>query len=404
MRLLFVADGRSPIARSWIAYTLHAGHEVHLVTTFACAPIAGLASLHAVSAAFSRAGSSTTPGSAPGGARAMGVRGAIRHWLGPWTVPGAARQLASIVAEVCPQVVHAMRIPYEGMLSATLPAGIPLLVSVWGNDFTLHAGASPGMRRWTRRCVARADGLHVDCRRDLGLAQAWGFVGARPSLVIPTNGGVQTEVFRPTPPQELPQDSGLRLQLAQLGERPIVVQPRGFRVYVRNDTFFRSIPEILQQVPEVYFLCPGMEGEPEAAKWLQRLGIGPAVSLLPGLTPAEMASVFQHSLIAVSPTTHDGTPNTLLEAMACGALPVAGDLDSLREWIEPGRNGLLVDPFDAQALAGAVVEGLRNAELRRQAGEVNRRIVLERADRAGCMQQAVQLYERLAASAPSAML
>jgi glycosyltransferase involved in cell wall biosynthesis len=404
MRLLLVADGRSPIARSWIAYLLQAGHEVHLVSTFACAPIAGLASLHGASVAFSRASRSAAPGAAPGGAQAMDVRGMIRHWLGPWTLPGAGRQLNSIVADVRPQVVHAMRIPYEGMLCATLPAGIPLLVSVWGNDFTLHAEASPGMRRWTRRCVARVDGLHVDCHRDLGLARAWGFEASRASLIIPTNGGVQTEVFRPTPPQELPQDAALRIRLAQLGARPIVVQPRGFRVYVRNDTFFRSISEILRQVPDAHFLCPGMEGEPQAGKWLRRLEIEPAVSLLPRLTPGEMAAVFQRSWVAVSPTTHDGTPNTLLEAMACGVLPVAGDLDSLREWIEPGRNGLLLDPSDPAALAGAVVEGLRNAELRRRAAALNRQLVLERADYASCMRQAVELYDRLAAAASSAML
>ena len=73
--------------------------------------------------------------------------------------------------------------------------------------------------------MGRADGLHVDCRRDLGLAQRWGFPATRPSLIIPTNGGVQTQLFRPTPPEELPQASDLRLRLAQLGVRPIVVQP-----------------------------------------------------------------------------------------------------------------------------------------------------------------------------------
>ena len=52
--------------------------------------------------------------------------------------------------------------------------------------------------------------------------------------------------------------------------------------------------------------------------------------------PAGMAAVFQGARVAVSPSTHDGTPNTLLEAMSCGSFPVAGDIESLREWIEPG--------------------------------------------------------------------
>lgn len=404
MRLLFVADGRSPIARSWIAYIQQAGHEVHLVSTFSCEPIAGLTSLQAVSVAFSRAGRPVLPGKAPGGARGMSVRSWIRHWLGPWTVRRAGQQVAAAVAEARPDLVHAMRIPFEGMLAASLPPEIPLVVSVWGNDFTLHAGASAGMRRWTRRCVERANGLHVDCRRDLDLAQAWGFDGARPSLVIPTNGGVRTEWFRQAPPSVLPEESVVGSLLAGLGPRPVVVQPRGFRLYVRNDTFFRAVPEIVRQLPEVHFLCPGMQSEPEAEAWLRRLGIRHCVSLLPKLSPVEMAAVFQRAQVAVSPTTHDGTPNTLLEAMACGALPVAGDLDSLREWIEPGRNGLLVDPADPVGLAQAVVQGLRSSDLRRLAAEVNSRIVRERADYATCMKLAEQLYLRLAAGAQAAML
>ncbi len=34
MRLIFVADGRSPIAINWISGFAAAGHEVHLVSTF----------------------------------------------------------------------------------------------------------------------------------------------------------------------------------------------------------------------------------------------------------------------------------------------------------------------------------------------------------------------------------
>ncbi len=78
-------------------------------------------------------------------------------------------------------------------------------------------------------------------------------------------------------------------------------------------------------------------------RWVQELGVAAQVELLPKQTRAQMADLFRRRAVVVSPTTHDGTPNTLLEAMACGCLPVVGDLESLREWITPGVNGLLVD-------------------------------------------------------------
>ena len=45
MRLLFVADGRSPIAQNWIRYFVERGDEVYLASTFACSvdfPLKGL--------------------------------------------------------------------------------------------------------------------------------------------------------------------------------------------------------------------------------------------------------------------------------------------------------------------------------------------------------------------------
>ena len=115
--------------------------------------------------------------------------------------------------------------------------------------------------------------------------------------------------------------------------------------------------------------------------------------LLPNQSRSEMASLFRQALVAVSPSTHDGTPNTLLEAMACGSYPVASDLDSIREWITPGENGSLFDPSDPQALAKAVNNVLANSDLRQQAAKINQKIIKERADYQTSMARAVELYK-----------
>ena len=59
MRLLFVADGRSPIARNWIEYWTERGDEVTLVSSFACAPLPHLAGLEVVPVAFSERATSS---------------------------------------------------------------------------------------------------------------------------------------------------------------------------------------------------------------------------------------------------------------------------------------------------------------------------------------------------------
>jgi glycosyltransferase involved in cell wall biosynthesis len=208
---------------------------------------------------------------------------------------------------------------------------------------------------------------------------------------------VRQDVFYPGEPGQSEHPALTQVLEALAPEAPVVVNPRGFRAYVRNDTFFKAIPKLLKRVPSAAFLCPAMAGQHEATEWIERLQIGDAVHLLPKLAPADLAVVFRRAQVSVSPSEHDGTPNTLLEAMACGTYPVAGDLQSIREWIEDGKNGTLVDPASADQVAEAIAHALEDTELRERAAEENIRLVETRADYEEGMQRAQSFYERLLA-------
>ena len=425
MKLLFIADGRSPISRNWIRHFIGAGFDVHLISTFACPKLSGLDTLHTVPVAFSglgrgrrkRNGTRKQNGgrnegrsggrigeqnkwrsSALTSSRTIGLRTFIRHWLGPSTVNRSAGQVRNLLSEIEPDLVHAMRIPFEGAIAAASNPTVPLLVSIWGNDFTLHAPASPMMRSLTQRTLKQTSALHTDTHRDVELAQEWGFSSNQPHLVLPTNGGVRRDIFYPGEPGQSEHPALTHILETLAPEVPVVVNPRGFRAYVRNDTFFKSIPILLKRVPSTVFLCPGMAGQRKAEEWIQRLQIGDSVHLLPKLAPSDLAVVFRRALVSVSPSEHDGTPNTLLEAMACGAYPVVGDLQSIREWIDDGKNGTLVDPANADQLADATAQALENVDMREQAAAENFRLVETRADYEQGMRKAQAFYEEVLAS------
>jgi len=387
MRLLFVADGRSPIALNWIRFFVEQGDEVYLASTFACQPEMKLAGLDITPVAFSGTKrTSTSSTSRPASSRTLGllaplrVRTAIRHYLGPLTITRSAKKLRTVIERVQPDLIHAMRIPYEGMLAADAYNGTPLLVAVWGNDFTLHAPSTRLMRHYTRWTMQVADALHADCQRDIRLAQEWGFPAKRPTLITPGNGGIRTDIF--FPPQKLVQE-------------PVVINPRGFRTYVRNDVFFQAIPLVLKEIPEARFLCTSMAGETQAQRWIEELGIPHAVDLLAPVPHAEMPEVYRRAAVLVSPSIHDGTPNTLLEGMACGCFPVAGDLESIREWVTDGESGLLTDATDHIRLAESIVRALKSKDLREQAAGLNAKRIVERAEYNACMSQASAFYERI---------
>ncbi|MDP1547758.1 MAG: glycosyltransferase family 4 protein [Anaerolineales bacterium] len=390
MRLLFVTDARSPISRNWMRYFAERGDEVFVATTFDCELDFPAKRLEFTPAAFSAVKKRT---SAPSSAssRTLGLRTQIRQWLGPLTIPAAAPKLRAFIKEAQPDIVHAMRIPYEGMLAAAaLARGFGtsgksarstqpprFLISIWGNDFTLHAPSTPLMKMHTRRVMQSVDALHADVERDVRLAHEWGLGVDKPTLVAPGSGGVRSEVFYPP---------------AEPVTNPVIINPRGVRPYVRNDSFFKAIPLVLAKRPDTKFLCSSMRGEAQAQAWVRELNIEDAVELMPPMPFAEMGNVFRRAQIVVSPSVHDGTPNSLIEAMACGCFPVAGDLESIREWITHGQNGLLVDAASPQSIADAVLLGLEREDLRREAAGLNANMISARAEYGVTMKKVAEFY------------
>ncbi|HPA32061.1 MAG TPA: glycosyltransferase family 4 protein [Anaerolineaceae bacterium] len=394
MHILITADGRSPIAINWIRMVLDAGHMVTLVTTYPCQEIPGVEHIIPLHVAF---GSLAGGGSSPSSALRRLVRRfrplfqAARNTFAPLGMERAGRQFSRLVEQVQPDIVHALRIPYEGILASHTPPGIPLVVNIWGNDFTLHANSSRMLGRLTTGTLRRADALMADTRRDLRLAVRWGFDSTKPALALPSAGGIDLEQVGAAVPLPFRQEVFAKIPK----DIPWVVNPRGIRAYTRTDVFFQSIPLVLNRWQNVRFLCPGMENRKEAEDWVQRLGISDHVHLLPVLSQDDLWRLFSRSVMSLSITMHDGTPNTLLEAMACGSLPIAGDLETLREWITPGVNGLLVDPNQPQAVADAMLLGFANPQLFRTAAEINRNIILERAETRMVREKLQKFYQEI---------
>ncbi len=384
MKILYVVDARSPIAIQWIRHFVERGNkrsspvdEIHIASTFQCELDFPIMSLEITPVAFSSVKKvSQRPGTAS--ARTVGLRTAIRQWFGPLTIRRASQRLRGYIERVQPDLIHAMRIPYEGMLAADAYTGIPLIVSIWGNDFTLHAPSTSMMSHYTRWTMQVADALHADCQRDVRLAREWGLSIEKPTLVTPGNGGIRSDIFYP-PDKPV--------------EEPIIINPRGFRPYLRNDSFFKAIPLVLAKHPDAKFICALMAGDTQAEQWLRELNIAHAVELLAPMPHFEMANVFRRAQIVISPSVHDGTPNTLLEGIACGCFPVAGDLESIREWITPNENGLLFDSNEPISIADAIISAIENKNLRSKAAGLNQTIISAQAEYQHNMQTVEAFYK-----------
>ena len=374
---------------------------MHIISTYPCPDdILPGAELRQVPLAFSKMARASTDNGAQSKTSRPLLKTTLAHlrsgplsgmalsahlWITPIELRRHVGKVEGLITRLSPDLVNAMRIPFEGIMAAkATPAGTPLLISVWGNDFTLCAANNLLVARQTRQALKRADALHTDCARDLKLAiQDWGFSSEKPAAVLPGAGGIQTSLFYPGEP-----DAKLREQLNIHTDAPVIINPRGMRGYVRNDVFFQAIPLVLRDYPRAIFCACAMEGNQMAESWVKRLAIQDNVRLLPPVSRERMADLFRLARVAVSPSLHDGTPNTLLEAMASGCFPVAGDIESVREWITDEANGLLCDPANHDSLARAIIRALDDEPMRNDARQYNLNLIAERAEYNKSMRQA----------------
>src|SRR5262249_27674313 len=105
------------------------------------------------------------------------------------------------------------------------------------------------------------------------------------------------------------------------------------------------------------------------------------VEFLNGATDQALLESLQLADIYVSLSRSDGTSVSMLEALSCGLFPVLSDIPANRDWIDAEReNGILVPLDDPPALGRGLARALNEGGLRERARDMNRSLVLERAD------------------------
>jgi glycosyltransferase involved in cell wall biosynthesis len=119
---------------------------------------------------------------------------------------------------------------------------------------------------------------------------------------------------------------------------------------------------------------------------IERLGLTPVVRLHAECSHGQLLPFYERAMVFVLPCVvsangdRDILPNVLKEAMAVGVPVVTTCLGGIEELVTHGQTGLLVEPGDSTALAGAIEHLLADARLRRHLATNAREVVEERFD------------------------
>jgi len=92
---------------------------------------------------------------------------------------------------------------------------------------------------------------------------------------------------------------------------------------------------------------------------------------------SDIRSAYHEAAVCVLTSDFEGTPNVLLEAMACGLPVVATKVGGVSGIVRHGQTGFLLQPDDLEGLVAALVKLVKNSELRREMGQCARSDVEE---------------------------
>jgi glycosyltransferase involved in cell wall biosynthesis len=282
-------------------------------------------------------------------------------------------QLWRLMRKVRPDKVLAYTVKpvIYGMLAAWL-AGVPQRFAlITGLGYAFQNEASRGriqklVQSLYKAALRKVDKVFFQNPDDEALFRKKGLISQFSASCVVNGSGVDVSSFQVTPQ---PEGSPTFLMIARL------LGDKGVREYVD------AAKQIKKAKPDIKFSLVGWIDENPDAITQQELdcwissGVIDYLGRLADVRPAIAAcSVY------VLPSYREGTPRTVLEAMAMGRAIVTTDAPGCRETVVHGENGFLVPVQDSEALAQAMHLFIDKPALQTIMGARSRQIAEEKYD------------------------
>jgi len=219
--------------------------------------------------------------------------------------------------------------------------------------------------------------------------------------------GIDTELYRP---RQLARVIGDRSIPA--GTRVVTFVARGLESVRGFDLFMRLARRIARERSDVLFVIVGDEGSyygwdrvftggQSFKQWLLRHADHDLSRFLflGHVEPERLADLLCLSDMHLCLTVPFVLSWSLLDALACGCVVLAGDVPPVREVIEPGHNGLVEPLFDAERLAQTALRVLDEPAAFQPLRQAARAAVEEKYSLDVALPGLTQFFERVAARA-----
>lgn len=284
---------------------------------------------------------------------------------------------AKAIQEIQPDVVHSFALYTSGLPIIDIMnkhENVKWIYSSWGSDLFNKAN-KPNYESEVSQVLHRVNYLITDCERDHQIARNMGFTGTYLGA-IPGGGGFDIREFN-----------------TQRGNASFVV--KGY-----ENELGKAIPVVkaLFKIAYNYKISISIFG---ATQSLLQFIEGQQISNLQlelhrDIAHEEVLELMEKSIFYIGNSLSDGMPNTLLEAIYCGCIPIQSNPgNATSELISNTVNGYLIEePENVDHIEKLILQALNSSRTIEGFYEANKSI-RDRFVRERVIEEVLQLYKAL---------
>jgi glycosyltransferase involved in cell wall biosynthesis len=275
--------------------------------------------------------------------------------------------LAKFIAKNKPFVLHFHEMQHGAYIFnlisnyKKIPNKSRKIISTWGSDLTLYSSVE-GHKAQIRACFSWSNLLTTEKVEEIEDARRLGFNSEFRSPIYITLGAKfdgQTEAMVPS-------------------ARKIIL------VKGHQSNTGRAL-NVLQVISKMREKLEGFEilvySAPEPVKIqvdILRDKFKINIRTIQNLSNSQMHDLFKLARVSISLAVSDGLPGVLVEAMQSGAFPIQSENSAASVFLENGKNGFVVDPWNFDLIHDSLLKALSDDQLVNNALVLNREILIKK--------------------------
>jgi glycosyltransferase involved in cell wall biosynthesis len=307
----------------------------------------------------------------------------INHYAADW--------LVSIVERWRPQIIHTFSLEaaeYFFPLRQAYPIlkTIPWVLQLRGGADLAWAHCDPGLREKIGEVLRGCDQLLSDNTENFRIARELGVSEDQLSRIgtVPGTGGIDIKALSANwngPPST----------------RRIILWPKVYEwPWSKALPVFEALKICWEQIQPCQVEMLATTVETKMYYWTLPDYMRSSCVLRDRVPRRQALEAMTKARVMLAPSLVDGTPNSMFEAMAAGALPIVSPLDTIRPLVEDELNVLFARNLYPEEIAAALVRAMNDDLLVDAVAQRNLELVTRIASRDEVRARVVSFYRSLA--------